>query len=232
MNIILGLIATVTILSAAGTSPKDISDIHPAIEDRTFDFGHVGIGYTIYHMFPFENKTGDTIRILRATANCDCGSVVALDSIVFPGDSTFFRLRYKTKDLYGPIKRSLAIITDHPLLDTMKYHYLSIVGQWFDGLRPEPPALMFLPKKTSQTVRIPNRGFDVISLSKVIQYDSSFSVTVIEDKAKHGSDLVLEIKPRADIKQGTYTTNATLYILTGKESDQTILTLPIKIVRY
>ncbi|MEA2030019.1 MAG: DUF1573 domain-containing protein [candidate division Zixibacteria bacterium] len=231
MNILKLLIAAV-ILCAATTPKKDNSDVLPSAEEQVFDFGHVGIDYTIYHSFPFENRTDDTIRIISATSNCGCGHITVLDSIVAPDDTTNFRLRYSTKNLYGKIKRSFTIITDHSILDTLTYKYLSNVGQWFSGLRPEPAALIFLPKKTTQTVHIPNRKFDVISLSKVIQYDSSFSIKVNEDRAKKGSALVLEIKPLPDIKTGTYVTNATLYIKTDEDSPPTILTLPIKIIRY
>ncbi|MBU8933056.1 MAG: DUF1573 domain-containing protein [candidate division Zixibacteria bacterium] len=231
MNFVLVLTIT-AILSGAGISKETSSNVLPTLEEQMFDFGHMGIDYTVYCQFAFENRTDDTIRIQRAIANCDCGNVSSLDSIISPDDTAHFQLRFKTKDLFGPTNRSFTVITDHPDLDTLEFHYLSIVGQWFNGLRPEPAAIMFLPKKTTETVRIPNRSFDSISLLDIIQYDSSFTITATVDKAGKGSDLVLEITPRPDITKGTYMTNATLLIGTDEDSDPTILTIPIKIVRY
>lgn len=231
MNIALALITT-AILSVAGIDDEQAAHMRPTTDEEMFDFGHVGIDYTVYRQFAFENRTNDTIRIRKATANCDCGRVHALESVIAPGDSARFQLRFKTKDLFGPTNRSFTVITDHPLLDTLEFFYLSVVGQWFSGLRPTPAALMFLPNKTEETVRIPNRGFETISLLKVLQFDRTFTLTATTDEADQGGELVLVITPDPNLGEGTYVTNVTLYIGTDEDSDPTILTIPIKIVRY
>jgi len=231
MYFLLTIISTALIflngaLSKGGKSPE------LTIEEQLFDFGHVGIEYDVQHQYIFENRTSDTIRILKATPLCDCTSAYALDSIVFPGNTTFININFSTKDQYGPTNKEIVVTTDHKQLDSLHYYYLAIVGQWFDGIRSDPSALLFLPKKGPQSVKIPNYNFDKISISSFIQYRDFFTIKETVSEAKKGESLTFVITPRQDLPNGNYRSNVTLHINKGEESEETILTIPVKIVVY
>jgi hypothetical protein len=204
----------------------------PPPEERVFDFGHVGIDFTVYHTFHFVNRTEESITIIKAVSSCDCSAVTTLDSIVKPGDTAFIRLSFSTKDFYGPTKKSFTVFTDHPSMSAVKFSYLSQVGLWFDRIKPDPISLFFLPAHKSKKITIGNHVFDEIRVAVKEQFDTTFDVTLLQDNAAKGQALELEVAPRPDLKRGTYRSSVTLEI--GKEgsTDPTILTIPIKIVKY
>lgn len=231
MHFLLTFISIALIL-LNGAVNKGGRSVEPTIEEQMFDFGHVGIEYDVQHQYIFENRTSDSIKILKATPLCDCTSSYAMDSIVAPGDTTLININFSTKDQYGPTNKEIVVTTDHKELDSLHYFYLAIVGQWFDGLRPEPSALLFLPKKGPQTVKIPNMNFDKITISSFIQYRDFFSIKETSSEAKKGESLTFEVSPRNDLPKGNYRSNVTLHIDKGEEFEETILTIPVKIVVY
>ncbi len=231
MYFLLTIISTALIFSA-GVANKTGESGNTNLEGQIFDFGHVGIDYRVQHHFAFENKTSDTIRIKNTIPLCDCTSAYPLDSIAAPGETVLFNVNFNTKDQYGPINKELIVTTDHDNLDTLHYFYRAIVGQWFESLRPDPTALLFLPKKGPQTIKVPNQKFDKITLSSFSQHDDFFTVTTSSGKAKKGESLTLEVNPKQNLSKGSYKTNITLHINKGDEFQETILTVPVKIVVY
>ncbi len=214
----------------AGTEQR--VEIGPRHEELFFDFGHLGIDFPVHHTFYLVNRTKEAFRIIKAIPSCDCTKVSSLDSIVEPGDTAFFRLKFNSKDFYGPTSKSFTVSTDHPLLPKVQFFFLSQVGQWFHGIKPDPISLFFLPSQKSRKITVKNTEFDKISLRVREQFDSSFVVTIVKDRAKRGQALELEITPREDLAQGTYSSNFTLAVEKKGVADPTILTIPIKIVRY
>ena len=221
-------------VAAAGKSPgasAEGTSLRPEFRSTVFDFGHLGIDYTVYHRFPLVNPTPDTVRILSVVAHCDCSSAICPDSLILPGDSTTINLRYSTKNFYGPQNKSITVTTDHPAMKNIELFYLSIIGQWFNGLRPDPEALFFLQANQPKKISIPNRNFDQIQLTNVSQIDHNFEIKVLTSKAKRNQAIELEIRPSGDIAKGTLHSNLTLQI-DSSDGDPTILTIPVKIVRY
>lgn len=231
MCFLLTIISTALIF-IAGATDNGKSPVKPTIKEQLFDFGHVGIEYSVQHRYTFENRTSDTIRILKITPLCDCTSAYPLDSIATPGETIQFNINFNTKDQYGPMNKEIIVTTDHNNLDSLHYYYLAIVGQWFEGLRPEPTALLFLPQKGPQTVKIPNNNFDIITLSSFTQHRDFFTVALSSDEANRGEFLTFEIIPKQDLSKGTYRSNVTVHIDKGEEYEKTILTIPVKIVVY
>ncbi len=213
-------------------TPKAVSpDLRPQFQSTVFDFGHVGIDYNVYHRYAFVNPTADTVRILSVVAHCDCSSAICPDSVVPPGDSTSINLRFSTKNFYGPQNKSITVTTDHPAMKNVELFYLSIIGQWFDGLRPDPEALFFLQANQPRKVTIPNRNFDLIELAGVTQLDNHFQVKVVSGKAKKNQAIEIEVTPSANAPKGTYHSNLTLQVESGN-GEPTVMTIPVKIVRY
>lgn len=201
-------------------------------EEQVFDFGHIGVDFKVVHTFQLVNGGRKAIRITGVHAPCDCSAVAALDSIIRPGDTGFFRLTFSTKDYYGPTYKSFKVFTDHPKVPELQYSYQSIVGQWLDRIKPDPISVFFLPAQKARKITIANTAYDEISLTVREQYDTTFEVTLWRDKAVKGEALELEIAPRANLKTGTYRSNVTLVVEKKGLKDPTILTIPVKIVRY
>ncbi|MEW5994968.1 MAG: DUF1573 domain-containing protein [Candidatus Zixiibacteriota bacterium] len=204
----------------------------PLPQERTYDFGFLGIDFVVQHLYYLVNRTDRPLRILGARPSCQCTSVLTLDSLVQPGDTAHFRVKLDTKDLYGPVNKSFTVETDHPDLDGIEYYLTSVVGQWVDGLKPHPVSLFFLPAHSSKELVIANPRFAEIRLGRMEQHDDAFGVTVVSDRAEMGQALKLEIAPRSGLKPGTYNSNFTLTIEKKDYKKPTILTIPVKIVRY
>ena len=231
MMFLLTIISTAYLFVAGAANKGDASE-EPTIEEQMFDFGHIGIEYNVQHQFAFENRTSDTIKILKASPLCDCTSAYPLDSIAAPGDTVLININFSTKDLYGAVNKEVIVTTDHDRLDSLHYYYLAIIGQWFDGIRPNPTALLFLPKKGPQTIQVPNQSFDMITFAGYDQHRDFFTVAGKVTEAKKGENLEVVITPAQDLKRGNYKSNLTLHIDKGSDNEETILTIPIKIVVY
>ncbi len=204
----------------------------PPSDELVFDFGHVGIDFVVQHMYFLVNRTDRPLRVLKAVPSCQCTSVQSLDSLVEPGDSAFLRVKFDSKDLYGPVSKSFTVTTDHPDLPEVEFYIRSIVGQWFEMLKPEPISLFFLPTHRSKKLTVRNGKFPEIELSSMEQSDSTFRVTPIAKRAREGENLELEVSPREELQAGTYLSSLTLTIDKKDNGDPTILTIPIKTVRY
>ncbi len=207
-------------------------DARPTYDESIFDFGHVGIDYTVLYRYPFVNRTSDTIRLLDVKALCDCSSAGPVDSVLAPGDTTRIHLKFSTKDFYGPQNKIVAITTDHPDIRNIEYYYLAIIGQWFDGIRPDPLSVFMLPTHKSKTVTIPNRNEETLSVGDMYVLDDFYTIDVKKGSAAKGESLELEVIPSPELTQGTYHSNFTLTVDRSENGDPVILTIPIKIVRY
>lgn len=215
------------LILSIGTTQAGIS-----FDEQVFDFGSVGIEFKFKHSFRFYNDGQDTIRIHRVEVPCNCSSARLVDSTVLPGDTAYFQVTFNTKDLYGPTNKQIKVHSDDSLRPVMFYHYVSVVGQWFNGLKPSPISLFFRSGKTTGKLTIPNRDFDMISLAGMLPFDNTFTTIVQKSKARRGELLELEISPTDSESRGTHHTNLTLHIDTGDGAEATILTIPIKISRF
>ncbi len=219
-------------LAAVAKETETPTTWFPVTEELRFDFGHVGIDYTIYHDYPYENRTGDTVRVEEIDVTCDCSSVYARNTVIPPGDTTYFMLKFSTKDFYGKVTKTFTVHTDHPRLPEMIYVYSGIVGQWYGGIKPEPHSLFFLPGKGPQTIRIQNPLYDQIMVTQYIQRDSTFTTHIKSETAPKGEDLEIEIAPNPNLASGSYVSNVTLHVTQVEVDEPNILTIPIKIVVY
>lgn len=203
-----------------------------AISDQVFDFGHVGIDFKIWHRYWIANTGDDTVKITNLDVKCDCSKVSLSSRLLAPGDTAFMTLSFETKNFYGPTSRSFTISTDDPQVPELQFFYLSIIGQWFSGLKPNPISLFFLPVSTEKSLSVPNRNFQDISWKIVESFDNTFTLKPAAQTASRGKHLEYRIAPREDLSKGTYLSSFTVSIDTRDESDPTVMTIPVKIVRY
>lgn len=201
------------------------------VEDY-FDFGHVGIEYKLFHKFKVINSGLKRIKVDSVDVPCDCSAVRYSKEWMERGDTLDFVLTFDTKDFYGPVNRKFKIYLSVPEKKTVSLIYLANVGQWVNGLKPNPFSLFFLPTHKKKTVKIPNKFFDKISLELETQYDNSFTVEIIKAEAAKGEALELSFSPNPELGKGTYLSNFTLKVTIGEDEEATFLTIPVKIARF
>lgn len=201
------------------------------VEDEVWDFGHVGLDFTVLHDYRVLNESDQTYKIDSARVTCDCSRVIVVDSIVEPGGTGSIRLSFTTTNFFGPNNKIVTLYTNDPDMPEKQLFYLAIVGQWFNGVKPEPISLFFLPPHKSKEVSVTNTHFNHIVLSPAGQSDTVFTVQVLNEKARRGEQVKAEIIPKENLNPGTYHANVRFKIETA-EADPVYLTVPVKIVRY
>ncbi|KAA3637781.1 MAG: DUF1573 domain-containing protein [Calditrichaeota bacterium] len=164
--------------------------------------------------------------------SCDCTTVTPSDTTLKPGDTVYFDLTFETKDYFGPVNKSFTVFTDYKKRPEVQFFYLAIVGQWYNGLKPDPISLFFLPGKKKQTVKIPNKVFDEISVDYQILFNDHFTAKAVNDKAGKDEFLEFEISPSPTLPIGTNHSSLTIGITDSDSEEKTILTIPVKLVKY
>jgi len=225
-KLLVALLTSLVLLLIAAPSPAQLR-----VEDDVWDFGHVGLDFTVLHDYEVVNEGTKPFRIDSARVTCDCSRVIVTDSIVEPGGTGTVRLSFTTTNFFGPNNKIVTLYTNDPAMPTKQLFYLAIVGQWFNGVKPDPISLFFLPPHKDKTVGVTNSHFNHIVLSTAGQPDSVFTVTILKDKARRGEKVEARIEPKADLGPGTYHTNVRFQI-EAPDTDPVYLTVPIKIVRY
>ncbi|MGH8015485.1 MAG: DUF1573 domain-containing protein [Candidatus Zixiibacteriota bacterium] len=223
---IIGLVIGVTLISAGHSQdPWKVSE-------QMFDFGYVGIAYTIFHDFKIINTGRKPIQIDSVDVLCDCSSVLVDKRLLRPNDTAVFKLTFDTKDFYGPVNRKFHVFVSIPEKRVVTFFYLAEVGQWKNGLKPNPFSVFMLPTHKQQSVRITNRFFDSIKAEIENIHSGFFTVEFVRDNA--GKDEVIEMSVIADegLIKGTYLSNFTVKITTDDPENPAILTIPVKIARF
>jgi hypothetical protein len=198
--------------------------------ETSFNFGHVGIEYDLFHTFHLVNTSQKPIRLDTAAATCDCSIVTLRDSIADPGDTIELYLKFNTKNYFGPTSRSILIVTNEP--STYKINYTADVGQWPYFAKPDPIAFFMLPAHQSLTMKIPNTVDLTSRLSGIVQQDTNYVVTVTQKEARKNQSIELTITPKTSLKRGTFQSSLRLSLTTSDSPDTTHVAVPVKIVRY
>ncbi len=200
--------------------------------ERIFDFGHVGIDFKVYHTFKLFNDGKTVFNVDSMDVSCDCTSVIKSGSILQPNDTINFELEFETKNYYGPTTKAFKIFTDYGALPVHEFYYKATVGQWFNGIKPNPISLFFLPGNNSKKVSFPNPTYKNLEIENILAYDTIITVNILNKSAKKNQAIVVEIVPSSLLSTGTYYTNFTVSLIAEPSQNQIILTIPIKIVKY
>ena len=132
--------------------------------DQIYDFGAVGIGFTMFHDFRVVNQGERPVKLDSVKVACDCSRVWLVDTTLGPGDTGIIGLQFNTKDYYGRISKALNVYAESSETAQFKSFYLSTVGQWMMGLRPDPVSLFFLPGNTAKKIKISNPALERIEV--------------------------------------------------------------------
>ena len=202
------------------------------ISEEKFDFGYVGIDYRIFHNYKLINTSKKDIMIDSVDVMCDCSSVLFDKKVLKPHDTVLFKLTFDTRDFYGPISRKFNVFLSIPEKRVISFFYLAEVGQWQNGLKPDPFAVFMLPTHKQQIIKINNRVFESIEAEIYDQHADFFKVEIVKNNAGRADQLEFAIIPDAGLAKGTYLSNFTIKIISDSDPNPAYLTIPVKIARF
>jgi len=198
--------------------------------ETLYDFGYVGIDLKVFHDFKLYNDSDKPVRIDSLEVPCECSYVILLDSVVNPNDTISLRLTFETTHFYGPTRKSITVHAGDGRSTVLQY--ISDVGRWPQGLKPEPSFLFFIPGQRTKTVTIRNTFFDEYRVLRAEPLDTLYSIEIAEDEIEKGDEVVLEITPLENIQTGTYLSSFRVGFELPDKNNIVFLTIPVKIVRY
>ncbi|MBW1803866.1 MAG: DUF1573 domain-containing protein [Deltaproteobacteria bacterium] len=197
-----------------------------------YEFGHIGLGYKVFHGFIITNQGDKPVRIEKVSSTCECNYAFASDSTIAPGDSISILMSFETTNYYGRTSRSVVVETDHPKVPEITFYHQSTIGQWYYNMKPDPISLFFLPGHSSRKIVLPNPDLERVELSGFEISHPHFDVKVVTGETDRGGQLELEILPRAELKAGTHLSSLTLTVKLPGEAKDYVLTIPVKIARF
>ncbi len=221
---------TVTLLC----SIPAIAQIQLSYNEQVHNFGHVGIGFAVQHTFRIPNTGKTAVKLTKLEINCECTTGRIIDSLIAPGDTGRIVVNFDTKDYYGPTNKSFKVYTDNPESPMFELYYVSIVGQWYEGLKPVPFSLFFLPGAASKQFEIISAVHDYAEVDSIRIGDTLFTVKSIKPTANKNEKFLFEVSPNPNLGKGTFHGSFTVYIRLDRDeaAEPTILTTPVKIVRF
>ncbi|MBK7141246.1 MAG: DUF1573 domain-containing protein [bacterium] len=199
---------------------------------RTVDFGAVGVDFLVFHSFTYVNQSSKPVVLKTKNVPCECSKVTFGDTLVSPGDSTSIRLEFDTKNVFGPTAKAFTISTTDPSFPELEYYYISNVGQWLLGVKPEPASAFFLPAHKTKTLTLSNPRAGKLGITFIDQADSIYSVSVKKQVVSKGEKTEIEVAVSPNLSKGTYYSSFRLRIDPSEGANPFLLTIPVKIVRY
>lgn len=217
---------------ALSSSSAAVDQPRIQVADTSYQFGHVGIDYKIFHNFLIRNVGATPARIDSITVPCDCSLVTLEDSTVSPGEALTLSLTYATKDMYGQNTKNLIIYSSDPAMRRIDVNYHATIGQWLTGLKPNPIALFFLSGQNEKKLTIPGSQFDRYRLTAEEPVESYVEVAVKTRSVARGGSAEILVTVSDDLKPGDYYTSFRLRADIDDSPQPVYLTIPVKIVRY
>ena len=198
--------------------------------ETLYDFGYIGIDFKVFHDFKIYNDSDQPLRIDSLEVPCECSHVSLIDSVVKPNDTISLRLTFETTHYYGPTRKSITVHGSDGRSTIIQY--ISDVGRWPEGLKPEPAFLFFIPGQKTKAVTIRNNFFDEYRILRAEPLDTLYSIDIAENEIKKGEEAVLEIIPLENLESGTYLSSFRITFELQDKKNIVFLTIPVKIVRY
>jgi hypothetical protein len=135
----------------------DIPEQYPAIffESPNFNFGKIFKGQKVEHVYKFENRGKDTLRIGKVKTSCGCTAVILTDKTVSPGKTGEIKATFKSGSFRGNVTKSITVVSNDPNSPTYK---LTISGEIVEEISAKPRkidfGLIYLGKKTDKTITV------------------------------------------------------------------------------
>jgi len=124
-------------------------------ENPDFNFGKIYKGKKVEHIFKFENRGNDTLKIKRIKPSCGCTAVILTNNTIPPGKTGEIKATFKSGAFRGNIKKSINVLSNDP--DT-RNHKLTISGKVIEEISIKPENINFctinVDKQSERTVTV------------------------------------------------------------------------------
>jgi Protein of unknown function (DUF1573) len=224
------LILLLSLCSASVLSGEALKQL--PVEQTSWDFGSVGIDFTIYHRFPLANTTDKDVHILGIENDCDCTVIRTNATIVRPGDTAWIELEFLTRDFFGPTSKSFFVKTSLTGRAKIEMVYSSLVGQWMWGVKPNPISVFMLNGHTQKRIQLSNIANDKTTIQAMHVHDTTFTVNIVQRSAGRGEQMTFDVVANPNLAKGTYQSNVTFSILASGSEAPVLITVPVKIARF
>ncbi|MBT3878348.1 MAG: DUF1573 domain-containing protein [Candidatus Scalindua sp.] len=143
---------------------------HPTIffNNPDFDFGQIYKDQKVEHIYTFENRGKDTLKIKKVRTSCGCTAAILTADTILPGETGEIKATFSSGSASGNIKKSITVSSNDP--DTPKYR-LTIFGEIIKDLIIKPEHIDFgsvsTGEKISKTVSIKSQTEPDFKIKKI-----------------------------------------------------------------
>jgi len=179
------LLEAATISGNDNNSDIDTSIQHPIIFFKTpdFNFGQIYKGQKVEHIYTFENRGKDTLKIKKVKSSCGCTAVILTNNTIPPGETGEIKATFSPGSLSGNIKKSITVASNDP--DTPKYR-LTISGEVIKDLIIKPEHIDFgsvsVGEKSSKTISIKSQTEPDFKIKKITSSKPFMDATIVGEK--------------------------------------------------
>ncbi|MEW5767553.1 MAG: DUF1573 domain-containing protein, partial [bacterium] len=140
-------------VEGAKIKTKAQPDIH--FEELSHNFGEIGQGVQVTHVFKFKNRGDTDLYIEETKASCGCTAALLSSKIITPGDTGEVKVTFNSGKFKGPQSKSIYVTSNDP--DEAKVT-LEIAATVKTPITLKPERLVFgkvkIGEKVSQEVEI------------------------------------------------------------------------------
>ncbi|MBZ0107599.1 MAG: DUF1573 domain-containing protein [Candidatus Scalindua rubra] len=190
--------------AATITGNDNYSDIntfiqHPTIffKDPDFNFGQIYKGQKIEHIYKFENRGKDTLKIKKVKTSCGCTAAILTADTIPPGQTGEIKVTFSSDSISGNINKSITVASNDP--DTPNYR-LTISGEIIKDLIINPEHIDFgsvlAGEKTSKTVSIKSQTVPDFKIKKITPSKPFIDARIVGEKnGEHIIEIALKHNP-------------------------------------
>ena len=158
---------------------------HPTIffKNPDFNFGQIYKGQKVEHIYKFENRGKDTLKIKNVKTSCGCTAAILTNKTIQSGETGEIKATFSSGSVVGNVNKSITVTSNDP--DTQKYR-LTISGEIINDLIIKPENIdfgsVFVGKKTSKTVSIKSQTEPDFKIKKITPSKPFIDASISEEK--------------------------------------------------
>ncbi len=148
------------------------------VDQKPFDFGKIQFGQTVVHRFKVSNTGNATLHLKKVQASCGCTSTLVGKMDLEPGESTEIEAAFTPESGWGPVRKSILVVSDAPAHPTLSLHFRADV-------LPAPPFSK------------PTLSFHDVDRASQVHASVRISVTTVSE-IRLGDATYLSVYPKPD----------------------------------
>ena len=179
------LLEAATVFGNDNYSEINASTQYPAIffKDSDYDFGQIYKGQKVEHIYKFENRGEDTLKIEKVKTSCGCTVARLTVDTILPGETGEIKVAFSSGSISGNINKSITVASNDP--ETPKYR-LTISGEIIKELIINPEHIDFgsisVGKKTSKIITIKSQTGPDFKIKKMIPSKPFIDAKIVGEK--------------------------------------------------